>query len=125
MEITTRYITYNEIKAALKGMAKEHVALKEDNVTAYIGAFVGSTLVGCVGFALYGKKMRYKTDFVRKDFRGHGVYSLLWKRRDEESAKVGCFPKTAFCTTMSVGMYKAHGFICLRERNGISFVEKK
>lgn len=125
MNITTRFVSYNEIKEALKGMSKEHVALSDDNKTAYIGAFVGDRLVGCVGFVLYGKKLRYKTDFVHKDFRGKGVYSLLWKRRDEESAKIGSYTKTAFCTTMSIGMYLAHGFIRLRERNGIAFVEKK
>jgi hypothetical protein len=121
MEI--RYCEYNELKP-LFFMQKERVDFKYNPSTVYLGAFVDGNIVGLVAWQKIGNVLRYKTDCVLPNYRGKGIYSSLWRKRDELCNGISRSKTTAFCTPMSLGMYQSKGFFRVSERNGITFVEK-
>ena len=107
----------------LRNMRKESVALKDDGVTKYIGAFIESEIIGCVGYQEIGNKIRYKTDYVHPKYRGMGIYSLLFKER--EKLFEGRNEITAFCTLKSLNCYLSHGFKKINQKKGITFVKRR
>lgn len=123
-KLNVRTCAYDELKP-ISVMTKEGVALHDNGSTLYIGCFDGDKIVGVVGFQRLGSKMRYKTDYVRPEYRGRGIYSMLFKHRDMICTRMGCKVFTAFCTKMSAATYLRNHFKKKSEKNGIIFVERK
>lgn len=121
MECKTKIVKYKEVEQ-LKCMKKEGVDIKDDHKTTYLGAFYDNKLVGVVGWRMLGNVLRYKTDFVLKEYRGKGIYSKLWKEREDL-----CDGKnrtvTAFCTEKSISMYLSCGFKVFKEGR-VKFVKR-
>ena len=110
-----------------KEMRKSRVAIiKEDTKTHYLAYMSGVHPIGVVGYMDMGKgHYRLKTDYVRPNFRGQGVYSDLFISRLLLIFR-GLKPNklTAYCTMMSLPKYLKEGFIAMSERNGIVYVQK-
>lgn len=110
---------------------KEGVQMKADNgKTSYLGIYNLHHLIGFVGWMIIGNKIRYKADFVFINFRGKGVYSKLWEKRDEVVLEImrnnGYKEITAYCTSKSLPMYIKNGFKKVSVSDtGITFVVKK
>jgi len=68
--------------------------------------------------------LRYKTACVIPKYRNRGIYSALFKKRDEICSTIHRSKITAFCTKMSLKMFESNGFFKVSERNMITFVEK-
>lgn len=122
-EVKTKIIQHADL-FPLKELQKESVDFHFTPNTTYIGAFIGDKLVGVCGFAIIGSVLRYKTDGVLKEYRGKGIYSRLFNEREKMCKAIFKKRTTAFCTSKSVGMYLANGFIGQRARNGITFVTR-
>lgn len=111
---------------ALRCMEKESIDFKFYPNCQYLGAFVDGQLVGMVAWQMVGQSLRYKSDCVLPTFRKQGVYSALWKARDEATNDTKHSSVTAYCTPMSLGMYLARGFKQGKtNRYGITFVKKE
>ena len=122
MEI--KEITTAEELRPLLSLRKERVDLKFNPAVNYLGAYMNGRLVGVVGCQRMGLTLlRYKTDGVLPEFRGQGIYTLLWRAR-EEMFNTGKDSVTAFCTEKSLPCYLAHGFRSVSSRNGITFVKR-
>ena len=122
MEI--KEITTAEELRPLLSLRKERVDLKFNPAVNYLGAYMNGRLVGVVGCQRMGRTLlRYKTDGVLTEFRGQGIYTLLWRAR-EEMFNTGKDSVTAFCTERSLPCYLAHGFKPVSTRNGITFVKR-
>lgn len=125
--VTVNYTDSTEIENAFgKELRKSRVGFKVADIdTVYLGAFDESgALVGCVGYLLMGRFIRYKTDYVKEELRGKGVYSLLWRAR-EKVLESSDNERTAFCTEMSLPKYLKEGFAEQREKkDGIAFVKR-
>lgn len=118
-----REITRQELMT-LSCLRAERVDVKWNGNTKYIGAFVNGKLVGVVGCQRMSRTLlRYKTDGVLPEYRGRGIYTILWRAR-EEMFNTGIESVTAFCTEKSLPCYLAHGFKPQSVRNGITFVKR-
>lgn len=101
----------------LPKMSTEHVAPPKFPFSGkYIGAYVDGKLVGCVGWFIKGKTIRYRTDYVLPNYRKAGIYTALFLAREDKCAKLG-MRTTAFCTSRSRGMYLRSGFVCKSDRD--------
>lgn len=108
----------------LSRLTMERVDMKFSSKCQYLGAFLNGKLVGVVGCQRMGRTLlRYKTDGVLPEFRGRGIYTLLWRAR-EEMFNTGKNSVTAFCTDKSLPCYLAHGFRAVSTRSGITFVKR-
>jgi hypothetical protein len=122
MEI--RPVLNKEEIQSLQVLKKERVDMSWNPAVNYLGAYVGGRLVGVVGCQRLGRnKLRYKSAGVLKEYRGQGIYTLLWKERDR-IYNTGKETITAFCTEKSLPMFLQHGFKVISERNGITFVKR-
>lgn len=122
MEI--RQVTSADELRPLMVLKRERVELNYNPSVQYIGAFIDGNIVGVVGCQRLGKHLlRYKSAGVLKEYRGRGIYTALWKAR-EQLCNTGADTITAFCTAKSLPMFLAHGFRKVSERNGITFVKR-
>ena len=90
-----------------KGMRQEQVAIKKmDDKTEYLGAYLDDELIGVVGWQeISTTHIRYKTDYVKKRFRGKKIYTHLWKSRDF-AIFIGNYKViSAYCTPLSINQY--------------------
>lgn len=123
-EITYREVFWDEVLNCLsKFMRRERVAFNSNDDASYIAAFSGNIMVGVVGWQFVGETLRYKAAFVMPEFRNHGIYAELWKRREKATAdfkgKI-----SAFCTPLSLPYFIKNGFAVVSKRkNGITFVQ--
>ena len=120
--IDIKIATHSEI-VKLKSSHNESVDFKFNPKTHYLAAYDDGEIVGCVGWMRIGKNIRYKTDYVRREYRGRGIYSSLWSHREHLCANQSNIT-TAFCTPMSIGMYTKNGFVVSRDGK-IKFVTRK
>lgn len=119
-----RSVRFQELRPLIK-MRAEHVDLKYDGKTSYLGAFVDGEIVGCVGWMKVGNVLRYKSACVLPEYRGMGIYTALWEEREFMTKNQSEFT-TAFCTSKSLGMLVSKGFkIVRKQNNGITFVKRK
>jgi hypothetical protein len=117
--------------AKLKHWAeKESVQMKPDEgKTKYVGVYNYHHIVGFAGWMVVGKKIRYKSAYVFHNFRGKGLYRMLWDHRErvvsEYMKQHGMKEITAYCTKYSLPMFLKNGF--KKESvnaNGMTFVRK-
>lgn len=125
MDFVIKEIDLDEGVNFCKSFRKEHVDSKKIEGTRYIGGICEGKLVGVVGYLFMGNTVRYKSDCVHPNYRGAGIYSALFAAREEKVRNMGYICITAFCTSMSLPLYLAKGFIIIRKNsNGIVFVRK-
>ena len=121
-------IEHSEVYARFANLLrKERVAIKKDDIkTDYLGLADGIKIVGMVGWQEIGKDhIRFKTDYIKKDYRGGGRYTELWNERWKE-VKQKYDPKviSAYCTEMSLPKYIKEGFSPHgKGKNGIVYVK--
>lgn len=98
--------TFEELKHFKAKANKEGVVM--DNSTTYLAFFVNGMPVGFVGWMHVLGSLRYKSDWLMPEWRGQGIYKLLFAERDKIlSAQEDI---TAYCTQMSLPVYLANGF---------------
>lgn len=119
--IEIRIVEYAELRPLFQ-LRGESVDIKENAKTTYLGAFINGRIVGVVGWMMFGKVLRYKTDGVLPQYRGMGIYSELWSKR-EQLCRGLAESTTAFCTEKSLCKYLASGFEIVRTGR-ISFVKR-
>jgi len=77
-------IGHDEVYGRLSGLLrKERVAIKKIDIkTKYLGLMDGVKLAGVVGWQqLREGHLRFKTDYIKREYRGGGWYSVLWAGR--------------------------------------------
>ena len=110
-----------------KELRKERVAIqKQDDKTYYLAYMNSIHPIGIVGWMTISEgHVRLKTDYVRANFRGQGIYSELFKSRLIIIFRaLNPSVLTAYCTPMSLPKYLSEGFVAMSERNGITYVKK-
>ena len=66
--------------------------------------------------------LKFEDAFVHPDYRGKGVYKILWNRRmDYINAHLSHYKLMAYCKPTTLDFYKKQGFI---EKEIITLVEK-
>jgi hypothetical protein len=112
-----------------KYLRKERVAIDRDNKTntKYLIAEYEGNPIGVVGWCyIADNHLRFKTDFIDKQFRGKKIYTDLWKERilitlSNKQVKI----ISAYCTEMSLPKYIKEGFKIESVRNNITYVKNK
>lgn len=123
-------IEHDEVYQRLASyLRKERVAIKKyDKNSHYLCIMDGIQLVGVVGWQELGTNhIRLKTDYIKKDFRGQGLYTMLWNARIEKIFEMySPAVMSAYCTSMSLPKYKKEGFTVTRMGdNGIAYTKLK
>lgn len=86
----------------------------------------GNAVLGFAALMLRCGAARFKADWVRPDYRGRGIGKSLMAARLAVLEQTHIARATAFCTSLSLPLYKAHGFREVRvNERGITFVEAK
>lgn len=126
-QVEIKMTTFEDIKHLASKANKENVAVKKDDKTKYIAAFLNGEIIGFVGFMEIKDTIRYKSDYIIPFCRGKGIYHLLWEERDKVvKNKYGEVEKTAFCTPKSINTYLKNGFEKVKtNNNGYWFVKTK
>lgn len=125
MEITIREITADVALPFVGQFKKEQVDNKWIDGVRYLGAYCKDRLVGVCGWLKMGDIIRYKCDCVHPNYRGNGIYNLLFEARDKMTESIEHKFCTAFCTKYSLSTYLRHGFCSIKvENNGIVFVRR-
>lgn len=110
-------------------LRKERVAIKKyDEKSYYLCIMDGIQLVGVVGWQELGTNhIRLKTDYIKKDYRGQGLYTMLWNARiDKIFEMFSPAVMSAYCTPLSLPKYKKEGFTVTRMGdNGIAYTKLK
>ena len=119
-----RDIFYEDIVAhRYKGKAAKEGVVSDEH-TKYFGFFLETTLVAFVGYMQIGATYRFKSDWVNPQWRGQGIYQLLFAHRQEYISKVFKGEITAYCTDLSLPIYKKNGFevanVITRGKKGIN-----
>ena len=118
--------TFKEIKHLKGRAAKEGVVM--DEKTSYHVFEVAGQIVGFVGSMSLNSDssvMRFKSDWVDPDWRKQGIYKILFDIRDK-SIKPNVCEVNAFCTQLSLPMYKSRGFeVVTVNGRGSTFVKKE
>ncbi len=108
-------------------LVKERVAIKkQDPKTHYACVMNGIHPVAVVGWQeIKEGHIRFKTDYVRMNFRGKGLYSALWDYRINLIFKeYDVHTISAYCTEMSLPKYLKENFLERGvNRNGITYVK--
>lgn len=108
-------------------LVKERVAIKKhDPATKYLCYMNGIHPVAIVGWqVIKDGHIRFKTDYVRPNFRGKGLYSALWEYRMNLIFKeYNPHTITAYCTEMSLPKYLKEGFLTRSVgKTGITYVK--
>jgi len=122
-----RQIKYDELGDLIKLGKKERVTFDNPDNAYWFGSFDGDKIVGCVCVVINPKTKtaRFKSDYVRVEYRRLGVYSALCIVRMNFCIRHKVKKATAFCTPKSIGKYLADGFAPASKRGDITFVEKK
>lgn len=83
-------------------------------------------MVACVGLLHRGWEARFKTDAVIPDFRGQGIYRLLFNLREGLAETLGCTEATTFSNAQSRPMYVKAGFTSTAKENpnGVLYMRK-
>lgn len=123
-------IEHDEVYQRLASyLRKERVAIKKyDKKTHYLCIMDGIRLVGVTAWQELGTNhIRLKTSYIKKQYRGQGLYSMLWKARMEKIfAMYSPAVMSAYCTPMSLPKFIKEGFIVIRMGdNGIAYTKLK
>lgn len=103
-------------------MRAEKIAMQKDNTT-YIWAYIDDILVWVVWRRKVWKNIRYKTDYVKKEYRWKWIYKLLFQYRDHICK---WHEVNAFCTEKSIHTYLKNWFTVQKIwKNWIYFVFRK
>ncbi|MBT6230480.1 MAG: hypothetical protein HOI47_27880 [Candidatus Scalindua sp.] len=124
----TSQIEHSEVYGRFSSLLrKERVAIKRDDVkTSYLGLADGIKVIGIVGWQEIGKDhIRFKTDYIKTEYRGGGKYTELWNARWKEvQEKYDPSVISAYCTKMSLPKYLKEGFSPQgKGKNGIVYVK--
>lgn len=117
-------VKYDFIKKYKKIVEKERVDLKE-NWTTYYWYFLDNILVWFIWVLEKDKTIRFKSDYIFKEFRWNWYYKELFNFR------LNLFKKknkeiSAFCTEKSIWTYLKNWFnIINKNKNWIYFVKYK
>lgn len=114
----------NEI-SHLKALArKERVPLTETKADVnYILGEQDGLVIAFVAYTIEKGKARLKSDFVHPNYRGQGIYSLLFAERLNRLSHLKFMD--AFCTPLSLPKYIKSGFIPHKINTfGITYVTK-
>lgn len=116
------FIEENLLYKFKPALLASRVALKRNDGTVYIGMYEDEKLIGFAGYKILPDSIRLKTDYIVPECRGKGLYDELFKFRLETiRKKYGEVRMTAYCTEMSIGTYKRHGFKSTSKKNSITF----
>ena len=96
-----------------------------DNLIWHVAYLRGSQAIGVVGSFIKGGVARFRTDVVLPEYRGQGLYTMLFLLRQDYAQAQGCTQATTFSNLNSRPMYLKHGFVGQRpERNGVLYMVK-
>ncbi|WNS75374.1 GNAT family N-acetyltransferase [Bacillus sp. DTU_2020_1000418_1_SI_GHA_SEK_038] len=124
MDITISQVTFREITPIIPYIKQAKMKIGYTENTSWIAAKNGDELVGVVGYTVYPEVILYRTDFVKRNYRGRGIYKLLFAERDRLVSKLGSKTVIAYCTKYSLGYYLNNGFKEIRKLKKVTYVER-
>jgi GNAT superfamily N-acetyltransferase len=124
MNITISQMTFEEISPIVPYVLRGNMRVRNTENTIWFGARCGEEIVGIVSCVIKKTFVYYNTDFVRKEFRGKGIYIRLFEERDKYVATLNTNLIKAKCTPYSLRHYLKKGFIETGKRKSITYVEK-
>lgn len=103
MEI--RKVTFEEVEEAFVKIKPDLL----DHTAIYYGCFIKSELVGVVSYVEHPSVIYLCHAFVLEEFRGRGVYKMLWDYRDSKvhDSKKDIY---AHCNTSSLKQFLNEGY---------------
>jgi hypothetical protein len=125
MEITISQMTFDEISPIVPYVLRGNMRVRNTENTIWFGARYGEEIVGIVSCVMKETYVYYNTDFVRKEFRGKGIYIRLFQERDKYVATLNMNLIKAKCTPYSLRHYLKNGFEETGKRKSITYVEKR
>lgn len=125
MEITISQMTFDEISPIVPYVLRGNMRVRNTENTIWFGARYGEEIVGIVSCVMKGTYVYYNTDFVRKEFRGKGIYIRLFQERDKYVATLNTKLIKAKCTPYSLRQYLKNGFKETGRRKSLTYVEKR
>lgn len=121
-----RNISFEETEIFHEEMRRDKLIILDRETLQLFGYFEGRHLIGFVGVQHLGSTLKYRTDFVAPKHRGKGIYSQLFKYRDDYKNRN--FPTNkivALCTKQSLDYYLKNGFVIKHKyKNEITKVER-
>lgn len=96
-----------------------------ENHAWYVASLDGRQ-VACCGMFMKGGVVRYKTDVVLPEFRGQGLYRILFDLRQAYAINCGAHTATTFSNRESRHMYLKQGFEPAGEESeaGVLYMKK-
>lgn len=119
-------VSHTDIYPYRNYLRKEHVALSDNSQTHYIGIFTNDQLIGFAGWMINNNSLRFKTDWINNNYRGNGLYKVLFIERIKIVEILSFKIITAFCTQLSLPTYLKFGFEKVDRKvrkNNIVFVQ--
>jgi len=117
-----RRSSFEEI-APLKANAEAEDLCFSDN-TIYYGAYrYGEQLLGFGGIVWYRNKAKFKNVYVLPEYRGNGIFRLIFNHRFKIVALSGIKKIEATCTEMSLPLYLKLGAKITKEYKKFKKVE--
>ena len=99
------------VKFLKKLAAKEGVSFTNNENCTWFIVTKGFEIIACCSLMHVSDEIcRFKSDFVRKDWRGKGLYDIMFKQRDEYAEEKGYVRATAFSSQDSRSTFLRHGF---------------
>lgn len=116
MEI--KKVSFEEVKTEFESIKPDLI----DETATYYGCIIKGELVGIVSYVEHLSVIYLCHAFVKDEFRGRGIYNLLWEYRD---SKLKDTEKEiyAHCNTNSLKMFLNKGYSI--EKSLFKVVKKK
>ncbi|MEC1524055.1 GNAT family N-acetyltransferase [Neobacillus niacini] len=125
MNITISLMTFHEISPIVPYVLRGNMRIRNTENTIWFGAKYGEEIVGIVSCVIKETFVYYNTDFVRKEFRGKGIYKRLFEERDKYVETLNKNLIKAKCTPYSLRLYLKNDFVATGKRKSITYVEKR
>jgi GNAT superfamily N-acetyltransferase len=125
LDITISQMTFDEISPIVPYVLRGNMRVRNTEKTIWFGARLGEEIVGIVSCVVKETFVYYNTDFVRKEYRGKGIYNRLFEERDKYVATLNTNLIKAKCTPYSVRHYLKNGFVETGKRKSLTYVEKR
>lgn len=102
-------ITLDSIRQFIPQTKREGMAGYSEKAH-YYGVFVGGELAGFTSIQYYGnKKAKFNNHYVFRNYRGRGIFKLMFNFSLHKIMQEGYKTVIASCTSMSLNYYRKHG----------------
>ena len=108
--LTIRSAIFTEIQPFVKWATREKLVFAK-NTSYIVVVSEGGAIIAICGLLLYSNKVVFKNDYVLPEYRGQGLWGLMFNTRRAIVSKIdGLKWIEATCTPLSLPLYLQKGF---------------